>query len=574
MKVGRTLGVIIGVILVSFLGVRSAETEGSAPHEPCNDAMLVSHESTPPLPMRPGEQFTKWWRVRNIGSCDWSKDYRIVLESGLPLGNASPQMLNVIIKAKDEVSIRLVITAPLLRGRYETVWRLADPTGIPFGPELRTLIQVDSSRAFMPRTVGYGGGAGGGVACQSPSFRVARPTLVIAHSTSKSAIVCAYGLSAFAPYRATLRSPDGRVYTSSFYVGPQIEVRHEAGNFMTTYALVGLWWPDHEQPGVWELIVEGSSHRLAIPVQITDIAESNNYLIRLSPASPHSPFDVVFQDSFSPTPVLTIGHSMFVSGQGLPANDVVSVGLYRPTPSGEGVLVDSFPIKTDAAGQFLVEYPLSEHLPLGNLSVAVWHRELSSMVYVDPEEADPELLNTAVSSDFILTRSGPVPSTTIVAETADAIRVSLTNIGRGAPRGGSLVVSSPDVTALRILDSDAPIQAPNPANCGSDNPRAWVLGPRTACNRALLFDSDCRQTAALSYPVAESRIMPWQADFTEELTLAATPRPGLRQIRLYVRGMMFVGDSGCRMEITPRPEEAVVTDQQGFPAWLVTVPVP
>jgi hypothetical protein len=77
----------------------------------------------------PGETFTKTWRVRNSGECDWS-GYELVFSDGEPMGDriGVPDM-----PAGETFDISLGMTAPIDPGGYAGRWALVSDTGATLG---------------------------------------------------------------------------------------------------------------------------------------------------------------------------------------------------------------------------------------------------------------------------------------------------------------------------------------------------------------------------------------------------------------------------------------------------------
>jgi len=91
---------------------------------PCNLAKLVRHITIPNgsyIP--PGAAFTKVWRIRNIGSCEWYTQYYFINVVGDPLGGA-PLQLTTRVKPNQEIDIAIPMVAPLTPGNYKGGWAL------------------------------------------------------------------------------------------------------------------------------------------------------------------------------------------------------------------------------------------------------------------------------------------------------------------------------------------------------------------------------------------------------------------------------------------------------------------
>jgi hypothetical protein len=82
--------------------------------------------------MEKNEDFTKTWRIRNSGTCDWEEGTRLVHVSGERLD--APDAVDVLTTAPDaEVDISVDMTAPDAPGTYRSNWQLEAPDGTRFG---------------------------------------------------------------------------------------------------------------------------------------------------------------------------------------------------------------------------------------------------------------------------------------------------------------------------------------------------------------------------------------------------------------------------------------------------------
>jgi hypothetical protein len=82
---------------------------------------------------RPGERFTKTWRLQNAGTCTWTSEYSLVWFSGEQL-NAQlsvPLIENTAPGGSADMSVDMV--APETAGTYQSWWKLSNPSGALFG---------------------------------------------------------------------------------------------------------------------------------------------------------------------------------------------------------------------------------------------------------------------------------------------------------------------------------------------------------------------------------------------------------------------------------------------------------
>jgi hypothetical protein len=81
--------------------------------------------------MSPGQEFTKTWKIKNIGACTWGEGYKMVYSYGEKMAGVA-QPLGAAIAPNQEVDVSVQFTAPDLPGTYFSVWTLENAKGIPF----------------------------------------------------------------------------------------------------------------------------------------------------------------------------------------------------------------------------------------------------------------------------------------------------------------------------------------------------------------------------------------------------------------------------------------------------------
>ncbi|RJP49171.1 MAG: hypothetical protein C4557_11845 [Anaerolineaceae bacterium] len=116
----------------------------------CAKASLEDESIIDGVVLKPGEQFTKTWYIKNTSTCVWDTSYRIIFWSGDPLGGAYYYNLPQATGPGQTVPISLVLTAPTEDGTYRSEWKLQTPDQISFGVGIYqaaffTEITVDSS---------------------------------------------------------------------------------------------------------------------------------------------------------------------------------------------------------------------------------------------------------------------------------------------------------------------------------------------------------------------------------------------------------------------------------------------
>ena len=93
-----------------------------------SDVTVLDNTSFPP-----GADFTKVWRLRNIGSCTWSVGYSLVFTGGDLMSAARSLPLPGIVDPGKTVDLEIKLRAPTSPGVYRGEWMLRNPAGNVFG---------------------------------------------------------------------------------------------------------------------------------------------------------------------------------------------------------------------------------------------------------------------------------------------------------------------------------------------------------------------------------------------------------------------------------------------------------
>ena len=81
----------------------------------------------------PGENFTKIWRLENIGTCTWTSEYALTWFSGDRLGAPVSVPLTEDVLPNTSVELSVDLVAPDDAGTYQSNWKLNNPAGEFFG---------------------------------------------------------------------------------------------------------------------------------------------------------------------------------------------------------------------------------------------------------------------------------------------------------------------------------------------------------------------------------------------------------------------------------------------------------
>lgn len=92
-----------------------------------------------------GAAFTKTWRLKNIGTCTWTKAYDLVLVDGTSLSAPTRIGFPNAVAPGETIDISVLMEAPEKTGTYIGYWMLVDANGRQFG------IGSDASGSFWVR---------------------------------------------------------------------------------------------------------------------------------------------------------------------------------------------------------------------------------------------------------------------------------------------------------------------------------------------------------------------------------------------------------------------------------------
>lgn len=109
----------------------------------CNNLLFIRDVETPNgTVIRPGERFTRTWKVSNNGTCDWLFGYKLVPVSGANLAQDAVSVNNAPVKPNEWREFSKSVVAPDDPGTYIQYWQLSDGAGHTFGSLLSISIVV------------------------------------------------------------------------------------------------------------------------------------------------------------------------------------------------------------------------------------------------------------------------------------------------------------------------------------------------------------------------------------------------------------------------------------------------
>ena len=99
----------------------------------CNIMQFVTDVNYPDGSIvTPGQNFTKTWRLKNVGTCTWTPSYAVVFSNGSSMNGPATQALTGNVNPGQTVDISVNLTAPGSPGDYTGYWKLRDGSGVLF----------------------------------------------------------------------------------------------------------------------------------------------------------------------------------------------------------------------------------------------------------------------------------------------------------------------------------------------------------------------------------------------------------------------------------------------------------
>jgi hypothetical protein len=110
----------------------------------CDQASFISETVADYTKFKPGDEFTKSWRLKNTGTCTWNPDYKLVFYSGDRMSGPKSMDLDEYIKPGEYVDIVIDLEAPSEGGTYTGYWKLQSDDGDNFAQVYVTIKVVDT----------------------------------------------------------------------------------------------------------------------------------------------------------------------------------------------------------------------------------------------------------------------------------------------------------------------------------------------------------------------------------------------------------------------------------------------
>ncbi len=102
-----------------------------------NEAGFVADVTIPDdTSLQPGTTFKKTWRLKNIGTCTWNANYKLVYIDGDPMGvTGAIKLTSANIPPNGTLDVSVTLKAPLDPGTYQGYFKIRAQDGTIFGIE-------------------------------------------------------------------------------------------------------------------------------------------------------------------------------------------------------------------------------------------------------------------------------------------------------------------------------------------------------------------------------------------------------------------------------------------------------
>lgn len=110
-----------------------APVQPTAAPQVCDKAAFVADVTIPDgTLMKAGEEFTKTWRLKNVGTCTWTTDYAAVFKYEEKMGAPSTVDFTKNVAPGETIDISVDLVAPDANGQYTGYWILRNADGKEF----------------------------------------------------------------------------------------------------------------------------------------------------------------------------------------------------------------------------------------------------------------------------------------------------------------------------------------------------------------------------------------------------------------------------------------------------------
>lgn len=110
----------------------------------CNNSQFMGETIPDGTKMKPGQDFTKVWHLKNIGTCKWDDGFALVFVAGDELDGYDITLKKSadFVDPGETTEFAIDMTAHLAEGTYSGCWKMRDDNGYYFGTFLCVSIEV------------------------------------------------------------------------------------------------------------------------------------------------------------------------------------------------------------------------------------------------------------------------------------------------------------------------------------------------------------------------------------------------------------------------------------------------
>lgn len=121
----------------------------TATPQPCNQAAFISETVPDGSKFDPNTAFTKSWRIKNIGTCTWNPNYKLIFYSGDQMSGPASVSLDQYVAPGEKIDILVKLKSPAAPGTYTGYWRLKASDGSKFS---QVFVQIKVPSVFFAVT--------------------------------------------------------------------------------------------------------------------------------------------------------------------------------------------------------------------------------------------------------------------------------------------------------------------------------------------------------------------------------------------------------------------------------------
>jgi len=120
---------------------------------PCNQAQFISETIPDGTVFNAGQDFDKSWRLKNVGTCTWNTNYKMIFADGNKMGGPSSKNLTISVAPGEQYDFLIDQTAPNSAGTYKGFWQIVDDQGKIFVHNLWVEIKVKAPAGDVIKTI-------------------------------------------------------------------------------------------------------------------------------------------------------------------------------------------------------------------------------------------------------------------------------------------------------------------------------------------------------------------------------------------------------------------------------------